>query len=276
MNNLIVEKIKEEKRRRNQAYQSLDYLLKHISYFDFFSKDAFAIVKRSMVLSLIFDKRIIETEILLLPFFHPKNRVNQLLKNFEINQELVSEIVSNENATYEHYSLLKDLFYGPDYDEEKYEKEIEFSHEVKLILKKAAENSIYRFKTPIISSEILFLTLMEDKNSKAAHIIRRMIKNETTWYLIRYELMKKIHSEESIIKNEISINQHYFAYLLKRELTDFQLDRVIENESFQTTVSLFRNTLISNVLRQNIFNNLLNDVKKSIKMNKSRRYSKKH
>ena len=37
MNNLIIEKIKEEKRRRNQVYQSLDYFLKHISYFDFFS-----------------------------------------------------------------------------------------------------------------------------------------------------------------------------------------------------------------------------------------------
>jgi hypothetical protein len=100
-----------------------------------------------------------------------------------------------------------------------------------------------------------------------------MIKNDINWYLVRYELMKKIHSEESLIKNEISINQHYFAYLLKRELTDFQLDRVIENESFQPTVSLFRNTLISNVLRENIFNELSKDVKKSIKMTKSRRYS---
>ena len=273
MNDLIIEKIKEEKRRRNQAYHSLDYFLKHISYFDFFSKDAFAIVKRAMGLGLLFDKTIIESEILLLPFFHPKNRVNQLLKKFEITEQLIDQIVSNENATYEKYSLLKDLFYGPNYDDEKYEKEREFSYEVKLIFKKAAENSLSRFKTPIISSEILFLTLMEDKSSKAAQIIKRMIKNETNWYLIRYELIKKIHSEESIIKNEISINQHYFAYLLKRELTDFQLDRVIENESFQPTVSLFRNTLISNVLRQNIFDQLSKDVKKSIKIRKSRRYS---
>ena len=100
-----------------------------------------------------------------------------------------------------------------------------------------------------------------------------MIKNDINWYLLRYELLKRIHFQESIIKNEITINQHYFAYLLKRELTDLQLDRVIENESFQTTVSLFRNTLISNVLQENILNELFNDIKKSIKMRNSRRYS---
>ena len=273
MNNLIIEKIKEEKRRRNQVYQSLDYFLKHISYFDFFSKDAFSIVRKSMILSLVFDEKFIESEMLLLPFFHQKNRMRKLFKDFELNEGLLDDIVYNQNAPYEQYSSIKEFFYGPSYIERKYAEKKEFSPEMQLIFQKAAQNALYRFKTPIISSEILFVTLMEYPSVKAPHMIKRMIKNDINWYLLRYELLKRIHFQESIIKNEITINQHYFAYLLKRELTDLQLDRVIENESFQTTVSLFRNTLISNVLQENILNELFNDIKKSIKMRNSRRYS---
>ena len=35
--NLFKDPIKSERRRRNQAYQSLDYMLSRITYFDFFN-----------------------------------------------------------------------------------------------------------------------------------------------------------------------------------------------------------------------------------------------
>ena len=37
--------IQVEKRKRNQAYVSLDYLLSRVTYFDFFSPDSFKIAK---------------------------------------------------------------------------------------------------------------------------------------------------------------------------------------------------------------------------------------
>ena len=47
INPSIKNQIKNERRRRNQAYQSLDYMLSRITYFDFFSADAFNIAKYS-------------------------------------------------------------------------------------------------------------------------------------------------------------------------------------------------------------------------------------
>ena len=56
MSDLIIEKIKQEKRRRNQLYQSLDYFLSHLSYFDFFSKDAFQILLQAKQFAFFYKK----------------------------------------------------------------------------------------------------------------------------------------------------------------------------------------------------------------------------
>jgi hypothetical protein len=61
------EKIIIEKRRRNQAYMALDYLLSAITYFDFFSSDAFKIVKNAKYLAQICNKNV-TSELLLLLF----------------------------------------------------------------------------------------------------------------------------------------------------------------------------------------------------------------
>ena len=41
------EKISLEKRRRNYTYKTLDYILSNLTYFDFFSLDAFEVLKQS-------------------------------------------------------------------------------------------------------------------------------------------------------------------------------------------------------------------------------------
>ena len=43
-----------------------------------------------------------------------------------------------------------------------------YSTQVNLLFEKAAENALLRFKTPVITSEILFLTLMESTNIKVS------------------------------------------------------------------------------------------------------------
>ena len=55
-NPVIKNQIKSERRRRNQSYQSLDYMLSRITYFDFFSANAFNIAKYSKYFGQIFAK----------------------------------------------------------------------------------------------------------------------------------------------------------------------------------------------------------------------------
>lgn len=275
MNSLVTEKITQEKRRRNQIYKSLDYSLSHLSYFDFFSKDALKIVIQTKGLASFFQKKTITSEMLLIGFFSQKNDFRELFLEYDIDPNLIFYLTCNKNSIYEHYLMIKEYFSGMNKEENHSQKNFSFSREVTSIFEQATNNALSRFKTPIISSEILFITIMEDESIKASSIIKTMVKDPIKWYLLRYELMKKIHLQESTIRGQIIINQHYFACLLKRELTDVELDRVIQNQNFPYAVNLFRNTLVSTILMQNIFETLLVDIKQSMRLTKFRKYSKK-
>jgi hypothetical protein len=52
---------------------------------------------------------------------------------------------------------------------QKLEKQ-DYSHEILLILKTV--KTLTRFKTPVITSEILFITLMEDNSTKLGKVIK--------------------------------------------------------------------------------------------------------
>ena len=114
-----------------------------------------------------------------------------------------------------------------------------------------------RFKTPVINSDILFITLMEEKTSKAGKLIRKLINNDTNWYLLRYRLIKRLHNQEVLIRSEITKNQHYFAYLMKTRFSEFDFNKLIKSELLLTAVSFFRNSLIKGILKQNIFGHVL-------------------
>ena len=153
-------------------------------------------------------------------------------------------------------------------------QKVKYSYEVNKIFEKAAENALVRFKTPVISPEILFITIIEEKNTKAAKIIRKFLKDDVQWYLLRYKLIKRIHNQESNIRSEVIKNQHYFAYLMKVQLTDFEFNKLIENEALAKGVSLFRNTLVSNILKIDIFEEISQEIRTSMKITNKRSYSK--
>ena len=152
-------------------------------------------------------------------------------------------------------------------------QKVKYSHEVNKIFEKAAENALVRFKTPVISPEILFITIIEEKNTKAAKIIKKFLKDDVDWYLLRYKLIKRIHNQESNIRSEVIKNQHYFAYLMKIQLTDFEFNKLIENEALAKGVSLFRNTLISTILKIDIFEEIKAEIRVSMKLTNKRSYS---
>jgi ATP-dependent Clp protease ATP-binding subunit ClpA len=276
------EKIIIEKRRRNQAYMALDYLLSAITYFDFFSSDAFKIVKNAKYLAQICNKNV-TSELLLLPFFSYSSDISRILKEFGITQELVETSVSSfqekkketffekrKNSVKRIFKDVKGFFVQETLS---LDQNIKYSHEVNKLFEKAAENALLRFKTPVISPEILFITIIEEKNTKASKIIRRFLKKDVDWYLLRYKLIKRIHNQESNIRSEVIKNQHYFAYLMKIQLTDFEFNKLIETETLAQGVSLFRNTLISKILKVNIFDEISDEIYISMKFTNKRSYS---
>jgi ATP-dependent Clp protease ATP-binding subunit ClpA len=261
---------------------ALDYLLSAITYFDFFSSDAFKIVKNAKYLAQICNKNV-TSELLLLPFFSYSSDISRILKEFGITQELVETSVSSfqekkketffekrKNSVKRIFKDVKGFFVQETLS---LDQNIKYSHEVNKLFEKAAENALLRFKTPVISPEILFITLIEERNTKASKIIRRFLKNDVDWYLLRYKLIKRIHNQESNIRSEVVKNQHYFAYLMKIQLTDFEFNKLIETETLAQGVSLFRNTLISKILKVNIFDEISDEIYISMKITNKRSYS---
>ena len=276
------EKIKKEKRKRTQAYAALDYLASMTTYFDFFSADTFDIAIMSKKLSQIVKKKNVTTEYLLLAFFYLNVELKDVLEEFGITEELVKELMfpikerKEENFLFSKFPNVKnwinDLKFYFSEEKIKFNYKLPYSYEVNLLFEKCAENALVRFKTPVITGEILLITLMESKNTKVAKIFKRCLNDETEWYVFRYRLMKRLYFEESAVREKVIKNQQYFAYLLKTQLHDNEFKRLMDN-NLQVGVSLFRDTLVTNVLKIDLYEKMYFDIRKSIKLKKQRKYS---
>jgi len=268
------EKIKIEKRKRYQVYTSLNYLMSAVSYFDFFSLDTFKISKKAKYIAQSFNKKEVTSEFLLLPFFETESDISKILEIHNIKNIKVEELISFLNKkqlekTHIFKQLSKKIFNSKLF----FNKKLKFSYETNLIFEKAAENALNRFKTPVITPEILFLTLLEEKNSRVGKLLKNIIKTDTEWLVLRFKILKKLHNQEVEIRREVSVNQQYFAYLLKIQLSDKEFEKLLEKKVLENSVSLFRNLLVLEILNVNIFNVLLKDIKHSIRLNNTRKYS---
>ena len=263
------EKIVIEKRRRHQAYMALDYLISATSYFDFFSSDAFTIIKKAKYLSQICQQKNLTTEFLLIPLLDIDSRISTILNEHGLTPEKVGNSIISYNKIKKSIFEKKfvNLFPAKSFVPS---ASVVYSYEMNIFLEKVAENALTRFKTPVITSEIILITLLEDQNSRGSKLLKNLINNDIEWYLLRYKILKKLHNHESKIRGEVIKNQHFFAYLLKTQLSDKEFEKLLEREDLLLGVSTFRDLLISDLLKLNIFDEIEKEIKLSI--NKNRKY----
>lgn len=270
----IAKNINLEKRRRYQAYTSSDYLLGFLSYFDFFSRDTFQIIKNSIFFGELFEKKSITSDLLLVACLDEKFEFSNILKEYDLVQSSLLELfptsgISNFKTNF--FSKILKIKFKESQNLDNIQ--ISYSQEVNRIFERTIENSLTRFKTPVVTPEILFITLMEDKTTQAGKLIKKLLTSEANWYLLRYRLIKSVHSQEVLIRGEVSKNQHYFAYLMKTRFSEFDFNKLIKNNLLLTAVSFFRNSLVKDLLKQNIFELLQHEIFSSIKNVNKRRYS---
>jgi len=272
-------KIEIEKRKRHQLYNTMDYVLSNNTYFDFFSKDCFSIIKNGKILAYLFSRKKVTPDLILLSFFETDSKLQKILMEYGIDKKKIKELILTPeeiNLKFDNtfsFSFLK-RFEDVKNVERKVDNtfEITFSNELYKLFEKTAENAISRFKTPVINSDILFITLMEDNQSKISKILRKSLNNDTNWYILRYRLLKELHLHESTIRGEVTRNYHYFAYLLKTRLSDNEFDQLIKKEILDSGVLIFRNYLIQNLLKVNLFECLSKEILKSNKITNKRKY----
>jgi len=260
----VERKIELERRRRHQAYTALDYHLSLTTYFDFFSFDTFQIAKDAKYLTQIEKGKNVTSDILLLAFFSKHLKISEILNNFGLKKESIFEKVSSfsnkEDTIIENLVKKFQISFPVSFQSLVLNTKIEYSLEVNHIFEKAAENAFLRFKTPLIGTEILFLTLLEEEETLAGKILKEIFPTDFDWFSLRYELIKKIYNQEAMIRTEVGSSQEYFAYLLKTRFSDFEFESLIASGYFSQSVLSFRNNLISEALKLDIYKSLEEEV----------------
>jgi len=294
------EQIQIEKNYRHQAYTALDFILSRNSYFDYFSFDSFTILKNAKFLIDHYKKEFVTNEFLLFSCISSDSSLTNLLKEFGFDNDFLEKYLLktpklNKNSSFfekfvtnfdDQKQKLEKKLTDFSFDnntliisEEKRKKEslktVPFSKEVYVVFEKAAESAI-RYKSPIITEEILFLTLLEEEKSSATLFFKKVLKNEIQKTLLRYKLLKLIHSQEAIIRTTVPKNQHFFTYLLKTQLSTKDFTKLIETKKLEEAVNVFRNNIISSALLVNVSELLtleMFDRRKNQNVKELRRYS---
>jgi hypothetical protein len=274
------EELNLEKRRRSQAYKYLDYFLSKYTYFDYFSRDTFEIVKFSKYLAQINQKDHVTPDLLFLSFLNATLISGQLLQKYGFDEKFVQDFFSKSKPDFykkflkifKNIQIFKNL--SKFLQKEKFfiDQHIDYSYEVHQIFEKSAQNALSRFKTPLITPEILLITLMEDKNSSIGQMIEEKLIETTNWYIFRYKLLKYLYFQEINLRTNIPRNQHFFAYLLKMEISQNSFEKFQKKKSLSKVVSFFRNILISEVIANNFFENFQQETLFSIFTGPKRKY----
>jgi hypothetical protein len=180
---------------------------------------------------------------------------------------------------------------------------ISFSDSVTELFNETLIAAVERFQTPTITTDIILLILIEKVLDDLGPLplgdlfedgpdnmlpkspltdsllITKWFKNvfqENTkmeLFLLRYELLMKIHNVESELRSQISPEQHYFGYLLKTELPELTIKNLLENETLNMAVVEFRDNLMQLSNKQDMHTQLYKDVLEDLILTSDRSYS---
>jgi len=272
------DKINREIRKRHYTYTLLDYIFSNSTYFDFFSLDTFQVLMHTKYVGSIClsTEKIIGSEFFLFSFLTLDLPIKKFLEDHNISSKELGLLISSINQLNSKALIDKKDFYFrkvfKDFQLSKI-KPLKYAHEVNLLLEKTAENALLRFKTPVITPEIFLITLMEEKNNKSGKLLKKLLKTESNWYLLRYKLIKRIHLQESEIKSKVKKNEHYFTYLLKICLSELEFNTLIEQNSLATGSSFFRNQVVYELLSLDFLKMLYQEIHNSLVNTAIRKYS---
>ena len=189
-----------------------------------------------------------------LPLF-VRNYQKKILNGFQLIQTSVTNLFLNQK---------QEIFFN---------QNISYSHEVHEIFERSASNALNRFKTPVITPEILLITLMENRVSSIGQKIEKMLVDETNWYIFRYKLLKRLYNQEISVRTQVPRNQQFFAYLLKTEISEKYFERFIKKKMLPKVVLLFRNILIAEIVSSNFFDDFNDETLFSVVIGPKRNYS---
>jgi len=164
---------------------------------------------------------------------------------------------------------------------------LRFSEELEDILETTIIDAVERFKTPVVTTDLLLLILIENliketfpraSNSESKILdlwlydfFQSYTDNQLS--MVRYKLLKRIHEHETKVREQIHPSQHFFAYLLQTRIPERKIKELLEKNNLEPSVSFFRDEVMKQALRSNLPELLLEDVLQNIEDSSERVYS---
>ncbi len=284
--------IRLEKRKRAQVYNTIDYSLNLSNFMDFYSKDLISVLNNAQIWAKLRANlpkgqiAEIKAEDILYSFLLTETNLQKILEQYHLNHNSLFKFltynVKSKSSTFPIFPIFSkftNFLKKTPLTKRKWKKTViewkekpQFSAEIAEIFQRSILNAVHRFKTPVITAEIFFITLMESKALKASHAIKLVLSNEVNWYKLRYKLFKNLYFDENHMRNNIIINQRHFGYILKSRLSELEFSRLIDLDLLGLGVEYFRNKLFKKSLKINILDEVKKDVLYSAKYHK-REYS---
>lgn len=146
-----------------------------------------------------------------------------------------------------------------------------FNREATYFFDKCVENAVTRFRSPVLTSESLLVTLLEEKKTKGGALLNRVFRTKTDFHLFRYQLLKTMHYQELEFQKQVVLEQRYYGYLLKTQLSEKVILSQLEKGSLGEITSHFRNNLVKLALEENLSDVLLKEIQVSRKLNRHKR-----
>jgi len=262
-----------EIRRRLHFYTNLELLASRITIFDVMNKETFSILLHAKRIAKRYNFEEVNEEILLLAFLSGKKEINKLFKKSELNKNAIYQefLTTYKLPTRNIFQKIGNFILEKIFLEKQplLDKKFNFSTGCLDLFFKAAENTLERFKTFVITPEILFITLMEKK----IPLLLKGLDNKKKWYILRYILLRRINTEEILVQSKVKSNQFLYIYLLKSKLRQRTYNLYIGGKRRRVLYLPFRALLSPTVLKWDRLKFLEAQTRRSIRINSILRYS---
>lgn len=262
-----------EIRRRLHFYTNLELLASRITIFDVMNQETFKILLHAKRIAKYYDFEEVNEEILLLAFLSGKKEINKLFKKAELNKNAIYQefLTKYKLPTRNIFQKIGNFILEKIFLEKKplLDKKFNFSTSCLDLFFQASENTLERFKTFVITPEILFITLMEKKMP----LLLKGLENKKKWYVLRYILLRRINTEEILIKGKVKPNQFLYIYLLKSKLPQRTYNLYIGGKRRKILYFAFRSLIFSKVLKWDRLKFLEAQTRRSVRINSILRYS---
>lgn len=251
-----VKQINHEKRKRNQAYVALDYFLSLSTISNYFSEELINLILETEAIAKIGNQEIITSDCFLISLL-TKNQVFRIL--FQQCGIDLKNFIFLENISDKQSRSLK-IFQDSFKNDKKNSLFKNYSYEFLTLIEQASKNALIKYKSPVLTPEILLITCLEEKKSKIRSHLEKAIQTELQLSLLKFKLLKKLYLQENAIKHHIPLNYLSFAYLLKSHISYEEFEHLRGSQVQASATLFFRNNIIAQILKFNIFKYLKKDI----------------